>query len=206
MENSTVTKEGTSEQETSQSDETCHLESQSVEKVDTKVKIKPGGGKRIDLGIKRIDKLGRRQSAPMAVQHREKILDLMSQGKMVSEVAESLGVTGPALSMQLASDPAYQAARQHGAQARLDQQYLAIIGSEDALTLARAREGWRAASWFAEREFPERWGMSNKLTVQNDPLSQVDRSLLQSANEMLELYKARMLALRKPLNDKDDGT
>ena len=68
---------------------------------------------------------------------------------------------------------------------------MALESANDPLNLARARETWKAATWFAEREFPERWGQSNKLTVTNEPLSKVDQELLGSAQELLKLFKAR---------------
>ena len=33
--------------------------------------------------------------------------------------------------------------------------------------VSRAREGFKAAAWFAEREFPHRWGRTDKLQVEH---------------------------------------
>lgn len=151
--------------------------------------------KRIDFGIKRGPKKpGPKPGQPskaLAVLNRDSIITQMAQGKLLSQVAQSLGITPAAISQQLSQDKEYLAARQNGAELRLDQQYMALESADDSLTLARARETWKAATWFAEREFPERWGQSNRLTVTNEPLSAVDQELLGSAQEMLRLFKAR---------------
>lgn len=94
----------------------------------------------------------------IAIQRREEIIQQVAQGRLLKQVAADLGITHAAISQQLAQDPEYRAAREIGAEARLENEYENIQAASDSLTLARARETFRAASWFAEREFPARWG------------------------------------------------
>ena len=144
--------------------------------------------KRIDKGIKR----GPRKP-PTAITNKTSIITHVQRGGLLSQIARELGVTPAAISQQLAKDPEYRAARQNGAQARLDQQYENLESADDALKLARARETFRAAAWFAEREFPEQWGQTNKLQVTNEPLSDVDRALLGDASALLHVFREKII-------------
>lgn len=101
--------------------------------------------------------------------HREQILERLSRGEYLKDIAHSLGVTGQAISQQLSDDPEYQQAREQGMAERLDTAHNLLsevtenraIDKEDALyqlTLARIREiGIKRLEWRAEREFPRRW-------------------------------------------------
>ena len=116
--------------------------------------------KRIDAGIKR----GKRQP-PIAVIHRAEILARLYDGNQVKEIAAGYGITGEAITNVLSGDPEYVAARQQGIAARLEQHYAEMGEARDALALARARERFRASSWFAEREFSARWGQQQRVEV-----------------------------------------
>lgn len=111
----------------------------------------------------------------LAIQQREHILQELATGKLVSDVAKPLGIAPQNISKQLAHDPDYQAAREHGVEQRLAkarQSVLEIAGlgideetgeitgiSPQIGTLARVRvDALKAEMWFAEREFPHRWG------------------------------------------------
>ena len=113
----------------------------------------------------------------LAVEHRDHILQELSTGKLVSDVAKPLGIAPQNISKQLAHDPDYQAARELGIENRLSKARLAVLeiaelGVEDGVivgitkpqgTLARARvEALKAEMWFAEREFPHRWGQKKE--------------------------------------------
>jgi hypothetical protein len=104
--------------------------------------------------------------AAIAITHRNQIIKMMREGAHLSVVAADLGVTPGAISQYLSHDPDYRAAREIGAEIRLERQYEQILSADDQLKLARAREGFRAAAWFAEREFPQRWGQRSELTHQ----------------------------------------
>ena len=96
--------------------------------------------------------------AATAIVNRDWIIEEMGKGSTVYSVAQKLGVSVPAICQQLAKDEEYRRAREAGAQVRLDKQYEKMENAPDSLSLARARETFKAASWFAEREFPEKWG------------------------------------------------
>ena len=116
--------------------------------------------KRIDAGIKR----GKRQP-PIAIVHRDDILAKLYAGNQVKEIAEGYAITGAAIANVLAGDPEYVAARQQGIAARLERHYAEMKDAPDALALARARECYKASSWFAEREFSSRWGQQQRVEV-----------------------------------------
>ena len=100
---------------------------------------------------------------PVAIRHREQILSQVSEGVHLQSIADAIGTTPAAISQQLSKDPEYKKARESGAEVRLERQYQRIEEADDALNLARAREGFRAAGWFAEREFPHRWGQKQQI-------------------------------------------
>jgi len=111
----------------------------------------------------------------IALQHRKEVIQRISAGETLDKIADSLGVAAPNISKHLATDPEYQAARELGTELRLlrstnklasvaakgfDQQSGEPIGLSKAQgNLARVIEAeLRANQWFAEREFPDRWG------------------------------------------------
>lgn len=101
----------------------------------------------------------------IAIQRREEILYGLSQGQYVKDLAESLQVAPEAISQVLAKDPEYKLAREIGAERRLEKYQDGLDQSADALSLARAREGFKAQAWRCEREFPARWGAKNTQTL-----------------------------------------
>ena len=103
----------------------------------------------------------------IAIIHKSAILEKVANGDLLNTIAADLGITHAAISQQLAKDPEYRKARETGVEARLERQYGKMAAAEDALTLARARESFKAASWFAEREFPARWGNRTQITGQD---------------------------------------
>lgn len=94
----------------------------------------------------------------IALLHRDTIIERLQHGERVSSIAASLGVTGPAITQQLSNDPDYKAAREAGMELMLDQAEEAIDSANDQLSLARARDSWRAKSWRASVEHAHRWG------------------------------------------------
>ena len=109
----------------------------------------------------------------LALEQRDHILQELAAGKLVADVAKPLGIAPQNISKHLAHDPDYQAAREFGIEQRLSKARKAVLeiaelGVQDGEiigitkpqgTLARARvEALKAEMWFAEREFPHRWG------------------------------------------------
>lgn len=101
--------------------------------------------------------------------HREQILQRVSKGEYLKDIAASLNVSKQAISQVLKDDPEYQQAMEEGMAARLDNAHSLLaeitedreINGEKAkelLDIARIREiGIRRLEWRAEREFPRRW-------------------------------------------------
>ena len=104
-------------------------------------------------------------STAVAIIHRDEIIERVSNGETVRQVAKSLGISHPAISQVLHSDPAYRQAIENCFAARLDESEAELSQAEDQLTVARARAKWQAISWRAERECPARWGKAPEQTV-----------------------------------------
>ena len=117
----------------------------------------------------------------LAIQHRVQILERVANGELLDQIAQSYGIAAPNVSKHLAQDPEYRQARMLGAELRLERAYQAIedvaaLGTDQDGTiigvnanmgnLARIRyDSLKAAQWFAEREFPERWGQRTQVSL-----------------------------------------
>ena len=67
----------------------------------------------------------------------------------------------------------------------------------DALSLARAREQLRSGQWDLERLDPNTWAQRQQISVKNEPLAEKDIGLLESARELLVLFKTRQAEAEK---------
>lgn len=94
----------------------------------------------------------------LVLANRQSILDQMAEGRKITEIAKDMGLTHAAISMQLANDPDYQAAKVIHHATRLDRAESELELSQDSFTLARARELHRAYSWRASVECSRIWG------------------------------------------------
>ena len=137
----------------------------------------------------------------IAIIHRDKILEKIAQGEMLDKVASDLGIKAPNISLHLASDPEYKQAREIGAELRLHKALTSvhelselgtdetgrIVGiTQEVSNLARVRDSaLKAAQWFAEREFPHRWGAKQAEITINTGVS-IDAALGQSALSLLD--------------------
>ena len=141
-------------------------------------------------------------SNAVAILHRDEIISQVAQGTMLHRVAKLLGVQAPAISKHLSKDPEYIQARETGAELRLHLAYERIdecaegetIEEEDGQkvriaargNLAHAREAaFKAAAWFAEREFPERWGQKGTTINVLVNVSQADAQLAGSITDLI---------------------
>ena len=139
----------------------------------------------------------------LAILNKQSIIDQVREGKHLKLIAQDFGITPGAISQYLSKDPEYRAARESGAETRLEYQYAAIEEASDQLNLARAREGFRAASWFAEREFPARWGA--KQTVEHTGTVSIDFSQrLRQAERIIEGECSAPLLTDSTHNDVSD--
>ena len=140
----------------------------------------------------------------VAIQRRDEIIEQVANGEMLQVIAQRLGIAAPNISKHLADDPEYRKAREIGAELRLHLAYTRMdecaegelvesetgekVLVESKGNLARAREAaFRAAAWFAEREFPHRWGQKQTVTV-NQGIT-LDGALDQIAGAVLDRMK-----------------
>src|SRR3989337_1657635 len=121
----------------------------------------------------------------LAIIHKQEIIEQVEQGMFLDDIARQLGITPAAISKQLKDDDDYIAAREAGVEARLEQQYRAITEAQSMTTISRGREGFRAASWFAEREFPQRWGRDTRSSQTDTNLNTISTLLLTQAIKSL---------------------
>lgn len=102
----------------------------------------------------------------VALRNRDSILEQIAKGRRLSDIAADLGLrTHSAIINALGSDPEYLAAREIGAEAKMDTREKELEGAAESVTVARARELLSHARWRAEREFPARWGQKTEAKV-----------------------------------------
>ena len=169
---------------------------------------------RIDEGLKRPEKLSKEERLRIRQEARSRplstgkvwthydpqvraqaILDVpkaILAGGIPKDVAEKYGIPLSTLhSWIIASDDA-EVARGLMLASELMLRIEQIDTANDALELARAREGFRAWSWLAERREYRIYGQRQHIELETQPLSTVDKELLGSAQELLTLFKARI--------------
>ena len=96
---------------------------------------------------------------PIAVQHRESILQQVADGVRLKDIAKQYGVTKSAITHALSDDPEYIAAKEQFHSARLDQaEEMILAATEDSTSQARARNYWSAVSWRASKEQRDVYG------------------------------------------------
>jgi len=105
-------------------------------------------------------------SVPIAIQKRDYILQELSNGKLVRQIADELGCHRMSISHTLAADPEYQAAIHEALEARLEMADIALETAHDGLSLQRAREQHVAARWRAERLYSSKYGQRPSTAVQ----------------------------------------
>ena len=172
----------------------------------------PQANRRIDAGIKRgprvkpsdmereVRERARQTNGTFLPVHtpeqRRAVLDdalqCLQQGLTTDDIAKKHGVSGQAVRTWLvAAGEEYSMARTIF-YARMQVGYLEQIESaNDPLALARGREGFSGWHKLAQVRDPKNFGPSQQISVKNEPLSDKDAGLLQSAQELLALFKAK---------------
>jgi hypothetical protein len=98
--------------------------------------------------------------------NRDVVLERVQAGEKLTDIAQSLGLkTHAAIARAFRDDPEYQEARLVGVEARMEMRERELEVADESVTVARARDLLSHARWRAEREFPERWGQHNQVTV-----------------------------------------
>ena len=115
----------------------------------------------------------------------EQAIPRLARGESTELIAQDFGITGRTLRLWLHSD-ASEAAEQARCQyltADLLRWQDAIESADDIFPLARAREGFRAAAWLAERRLPRLFGARQgetggvTINVTADALAQARQAL-----------------------------
>ena len=147
----------------------------------------------------------------IAIERKAEILQSIADGHRLTDIAAALGISQPAISKALASDPDYIAARETGTLTRIERwegELEEIEGSTPAVIVARVREGLSHARWRAEREFPQRWGQRTQidLTVNiGDALQQIAERRAARLGASLGASQ-QVIEHDSQCNQDDDGT
>ena len=124
----------------------------------------------------------------IAVTHRDTILERISRGDKIADIAKDYGVSQPAISKALLDDPEWMEARKSGALSRIErwEKEIESIGPDtNQVMLGRAKEMLSHARWRAEREFPSHWGQQ-KQTINIINGITLSDALAGEAGELLE--------------------
>jgi hypothetical protein len=116
---------------------------------------------------------------PVALQHRDQVLEQLRAGKRLSDIAPSLGVSTEALSRPLRDDPEYRSALEHSFELRIDRAEDGILAAAQQVDVSRASAYHKAISWRAGVECA-RWQAKSQLDVHHSgPLVQITVSSVQ---------------------------
>lgn len=104
-------------------------------------------------------------------EHKAVVIDAaksqIMQGRTLAQIAAAADVPLPTLKLWLHSlGDEYAELRQAWLDSMLANSAEAIDAAEDPLSLARAREQWRCATWYAERRDRARYGVQAESTGQ----------------------------------------
>jgi len=165
--------------------------------------------KRIDAGIKRGPRrqVDRQPKAALTGQflpkipqeHRQAILEdtyqAIKAGETTDQIAARYNIPGRTLRHWLLDDPKADEARRiliNGELARTLDEMKEAKHADNPLPLACAREEFRAWSWIASKREYKLYG--DRLAVENTHvISDQDVGLLQDAQELLRLFKAKVI-------------
>ena len=133
----------------------------------------------------------------------EDVLDQYLTEQTTSQIAARFGLSRKALVRWLREvvPDQWRQVQLIRAHCRIEDGEDGIEGACDALSLARAREQVRAAQ-FRLQAIDVDYQPKQQISVKNEPLSDQDVGLLQSAQELLGLFKSRLIAAPAPEAEK----
>jgi AcrR family transcriptional regulator len=113
---------------------------------------------------------GHAGGAPIPVEKRQEILEDAKQeilaGRQMHEIAQKHGLSPRTLQYWLSSlGEEYEEIRRAWLDGMLIEAGELLEGADDPLRLARARELWKRATWYAERRDRQRYGQDQTITV-----------------------------------------
>ena len=106
----------------------------------------------------------------LAILNKETILDRIRSGHRLSTIAQDLGISKQAISIQLSNDPEYLEAQKLYHDSRLDAAEQMILDAADNVDVARARTFWAAVSFRAER-LDKRYASKQELSIEHINMS-----------------------------------
>lgn len=112
---------------------------------------------------------------PVALQHRDAIIEAVRSGKVLREIAASLGVKKQSLHVHLVNDPEYRDALVEQADSMIDEAKEATWEAKEQTDIARAREITRFAFRYAESVNPAKWSPRQQVDIHG--LVSIDQSL-----------------------------
>jgi hypothetical protein len=135
----------------------------------------------------------------LVTQNKQRILDRLSKGELLTDIAKDYGLTGQAISNRLSDDPEYKAAREASLECRMDnkERDLEVLALDPDVSLARIaiqRELLSHARWRAERECKARWGKESQVININTNAS-VESLLSNRAADLLNSISPAMDAI-----------
>ena len=166
---------------------------------------------RIDEGVKRGPKRKptdrpRRTEAAIAANIKipatlttQEVIDRYLNDEKTSAIAVSYGISRSRLHQWLIehSEDDWKRAQVARAVTALEEAKDQLQSAEDALSLARAREGLRSAQWELERLFSRLFGAKQELTIEVNHQVNVDIALSEEASELIHrIRKANAAVLQ----------
>lgn len=146
-----------------------------------------------------------RTGSPIPLEQRQAILDdakaLILQGRTIDQIAAKHGIAHSTLELWLsAMGEEYQELRQAWLDGMLIESGTMLKEAQDALGLARARELFRRAQWYAERRDPSRYGDTRNLQV-NVAITDLGDRLRRAKERVIDVAPVQQTAIAAPLQD-----
>ena len=123
----------------------------------------------------------------LAIIHKREIIERLSAGELVKDIAKAFGISRTAISNQLANDPEYEAARIESLAARLETREDELETCDLTMpSVSRAKELLSQARWRCETEGRQIWGKQPQIVVQVNPGTVLDSSLYDHAASIVD--------------------
>ena len=122
----------------------------------------------------------------VAIQHRKSILEQLSSGYLLKQIAAQYGVSKQAIQQALKGDEGYKQALKNQAESLIEEAKEETWAAREALDIARAREMVRFAFRYGESVDPEAWGQRTQVQVTGslgDLITEVSARMLEALPE-----------------------
>ena len=119
----------------------------------------------------------------IAIRLKTEILERVSQGEILREIAADMGVSKQSLHRYLKDDPDYESAKKEQAASMIEEAKVETWSAKEPADIARAREITKFAFRYAESVDPRKWGQKQEVSV-NHSVS-MDAGLVGLAGDLL---------------------